>query len=148
MERQASYRERLPSEIARLRKDSRHYRRIHLFMQWTLFITSAAISAVTAWFDPPQPAKGTLIVLGFTVTVVTAAAGYFKPRERAFNLQQTADSIEQHATAIELGIPPYSEDNETANLKSFATTVEALRAEQRMREQQLDQPQQGQQAVI
>lgn len=117
-------------------------------MQWTLFITSAAISAVTAWFDPPQPANGTLIVLGFTVTVVTAAAGYFKPRERAFNLQQTADSLEQHATAIELGISPYSEEDETVNLKSFATTVEALRAEQRMREQQLDQPQQGQQGVI
>ncbi|MEV7445633.1 DUF4231 domain-containing protein [Streptomyces sp. NPDC091204] len=147
-ERQASYKERLPGEIARLRSDSRHYRRIHLLMQWILFLASSAITAVTAWFDPPQPAKGVLIALGFTVTVVTAAAGYFKPRERAFNLQQTADSIEQHATAIELGIAPYGDADEVANLKSFTTTVEALRAEQRMREQQLDQPQQGQQEVI
>jgi HPt (histidine-containing phosphotransfer) domain-containing protein len=62
-----------------------------------------------------------------------------------FNLQQTADSIEQHATALELGIAPYSHPDENVNLESFATTVEGLRAEQRMREQQLDQQQQPQQ---
>ncbi|WP_329066337.1 SLATT domain-containing protein [Streptomyces sp. NBC_01429] len=148
MDRQASYKEHIPGEIARLRKESRHYRRVHLLMQWLLFISSASISAVTAWYDPPQPAKGALIALGFTVTVITAAAGYFKPRERAFNLQQTADSMDQHTTALELGIAPHTETDDRANLESFATTVEGLRADQRMREQQLDQPQQGQQAVI
>jgi hypothetical protein len=148
MDRQASYRERLPAEMGRLRKESRRYRRMHLLMQWMLFVTSAAISGVTAWYDPPQPAKGVLIGLGFTVTVITAAAGYFKPRERAFNLQQTADSIEQHSTALELGIAPYSDADQSKNLELFATTIEGLRSEQRMREQQLDQPQQGQQQVI
>ncbi|NEC75209.1 DUF4231 domain-containing protein [Streptomyces rochei] len=147
-DRQASYKERIPGEILRLRKESRHYRRLHLLMQWILFISSAAISAVTAWYDPPQPAKGVLIGLGATVTVITAAAGYFKPRERAFNLQQTADSIEQHTTALELGIAPYSAADEKGNLALYATTIEGLRAEQRMREQQLDQPQQGQQSVL
>jgi hypothetical protein len=117
-------------------------------MQWLLFVSSAAISAVTAWYDPPQPGKGVLIALGFTVTVITAAAGYFKPRERAFNLQQTADSIEQHTTALELGIAPYKQADVRESLEAFATTVEGLRAEQRMREQQLDQPQQGQQQVL
>jgi hypothetical protein len=148
LDRQASYKERIPGEIARLRKESRYYRRVHLFMQWLLFVSSAAISAVTAWYDPPQPGKGVLIALGFTVTVITAAAGYFKPRERAFNLQQTADSIEQHTTALELGIAPYKQADVRESLEAFATTVEGLRAEQRMREQQLDQPQQGQQQVL
>ncbi|WP_217710488.1 DUF4231 domain-containing protein [Streptomyces sp. NA04227] len=148
IERQSSYRERLPGEIARLRVESAHYRRLHLFMQWLLFVGSAAVSGVTAWYDPPQPAKGILIVLGSIVTVVTAASGYFKPRERAFNLQQTADSMEQHITALELGIAPYNYVDDEANMESFATTVERLRAEQRMREQQLDQPQQGQREVI
>ncbi|MCF6525678.1 SLATT domain-containing protein [Streptomyces sp. JJ36] len=147
-DRQSSYKERIPGEIARLRKESRHYRRQHLFMQWLLFVCSAAISGVTAWYDPPQPGKGVLIGLSFTVTVITAAAGYFKPRERAFNLQQTADSIEQQATALDLGIAPYNHSDEKANLESFATTVEGLRADQRMREQQLDQPQQGQHQVM
>ncbi|MGW4024448.1 hypothetical protein, partial [Streptomyces sp. NPDC005009] len=104
--------------------------------------------SVTAWYDPPQPGKGILIGLGFTVTVITAASGYFKPRERAFNLQQTADSIEQHTTALELGISPYDATDERGNLTQYATVIEGLRADQRMREQQLDQPQQGQQQVI
>ncbi|WP_093764418.1 SLATT domain-containing protein [Streptomyces sp. F-7] len=148
VDRQASYVERIPAEIARLRMESRHYRRLHLVMQWMLFVTSAAISAVTAWYDPPQPGKGILIGLGFTVTVITAASGYFKPRERAFNLQQTADNIEQHTTALELGISPYDAVDESENLTHYATLIEGLRADQRMREQQLDQPQQGQQQVI
>ncbi|MFF4664654.1 SLATT domain-containing protein [Streptomyces sp. NPDC001282] len=147
-DRQASYKEKLPVEVTRLRRESTHYRRLHLLMQWILFFSSAGVSAVTAWYDAPQPAKGVLIGLGFVVTVVTAATGYFKPRERAFNLQQTADSIQQHATALELGIAPYNAPEEAVNLELFATTVESLRAEQRMREQQLDQPQQGQQQVI
>ncbi|MFG2823096.1 SLATT domain-containing protein [Kitasatospora sp. NPDC048365] len=147
LERQASYKERIPGEVGRLRKESRYYRRVHLLMQWLTFICSAAISAVTALYDLPQPGKGLLIALAFIVTVVTGAVGYFKPRERAFNLQQTADSIEQHVTALDLGIAPYTHDD-GVNLESFATTVEGLRAEQRMREQQLDQPHQGQQEVI
>lgn len=147
VERQASYRERTPGEVDRLRKESRHYRRVHLFMQWLLFVSSAGITAITAWYDPPQPGKGALIGLGFTITVITAAVGYFKPRERAFNLQQTADNMEQHVTALDLGIAPYMH-GETVDLELFATNVENLRVEQRKREQQLDQPHQGQQDVI
>jgi hypothetical protein len=56
--------------------------------------------------------------------------------------------MEQHITALELGIAPYNNVDDGVNMESFATTVEGLRAEQRMREQQLDQPQQGQQEVI
>ncbi|MEU7117092.1 SLATT domain-containing protein [Streptomyces zaomyceticus] len=147
VERQASYKERTPAEVGRLRKESRHYRRVNLWMQWLLFMSSAGIAAVTAWYDPPQPGKGALILLGFTITVITAANGYFKPRERAFNLQQTADNIEQNVTALDLGIAPYTQED-AVNLELFATTVESMRVEQRRREQQLDQPHQGQQEVI
>ncbi|MER5681078.1 SLATT domain-containing protein [Streptomyces sp. NPDC002238] len=147
VERQASYKERTPAEVHRLQKESRHYRRIHLWMQWIIFFSSAGVTAITAWYDPPQPGKGALIALGFTITVITAAVGYFKPRERAFNLQQTADNIEQHVTALDLGIAPYVQADD-ANLELFATNVESLRVEQRKREQQLDQPHQGQQEVV
>ncbi|MFE3901347.1 SLATT domain-containing protein [Streptomyces sp. NPDC059153] len=147
VERQASYKERTPAEVERLRKESRYYRRVHLWMQWLLFFSSAGVSAITAWYDPPQPGKGALIFLGFTITVITAAVGYFKPRERAFNLQQTADNIEQHVNAIDLGIAPYVQAD-AANLELFATNVENMRVEQRKREQQLDQPHQGQQEVV
>lgn len=142
LDRQASYKEWIPAEIARLRQEARHHRRLHLLSQWTLFVCSAGISGLTAWYDIPQPGKGALIFLGFTVTLTTAAVGYFKPRERAFYLQQTADEVEQHATALDLGIAPYTQ-NEKVNLAKFANTVEVLRSEQRKREQQLEQSHQS-----
>ncbi|EXU69497.1 hypothetical protein Z951_02890 [Streptomyces sp. PRh5] len=147
-DRQHSYRESIPQEIDRLRGETRRYRRVHNFFQWGLFSASVAISVTTAIYDPPQPGKGILIGLGAFVSFTTAITGYFKFRERAFNLQQTADAIEQHVTAYDLAIAPYNQADETANLERLAETVESLRVEQRKREQQLEQPHQGQQEVI
>ncbi|MFD9816977.1 DUF4231 domain-containing protein [Streptomyces sp. NPDC059080] len=146
-ERQYSYREVIPREIDRLRAESATYRRRHNWLQWTLILCSAAIPAVTALDDPPQPGKGILIGLGAAVSVITSVMGYFKFKERGFNLQQTADAIEQHTTALDLAIAPYNRD-ERENLELFAETVETLRIDQRKREQQLDQPHQGQQEIV
>ncbi|MEU7206723.1 DUF4231 domain-containing protein [Streptomyces sp. NPDC045470] len=147
-ERQYSYRDTIPREIDRLRAESATYRRRHNALQWTLILCSAAIPAVAALYDPPQPGKGILIGLGAAVSVITSVMGYFKFKERGFNLQQTADAIEQHVTALELAIPPYSRSDEKENLELFAENVESLRVEQRKREQQLDQPHQGQQEIV
>ncbi|UED88071.1 DUF4231 domain-containing protein [Streptomyces profundus] len=100
-ERQYSYREAIPREIDRLRAESTTYRRRHNWLQWALILCSAAIPAVTALYDPPQPGKGILIGLGTAVSVITSVMGYFKFKERGFNLQQTADAIEQHTTALD-----------------------------------------------
>ncbi|MFH9871627.1 SLATT domain-containing protein [Streptomyces lydicus] len=147
-DRQYSYRDAIPREIDRLRGESASYRRWHNLLQWTLIIFSAAITGVTALYDTPQPGKGILIGLGGTVTVITSVMGYFKFKERGFNLQQTADAIEQHVTALDLAIAPYNLGDEKENLRLFAENVEALRVEQRKREQQLDQPHQGQQEIV
>ncbi|MFH8574004.1 DUF4231 domain-containing protein [Streptomyces sp. NPDC017993] len=147
-ERQYSYREATPREIDRLRSESATYRRWHNWLQWTLILCSATIPAVAALYDPPQPGKGILIGLGAAVSVITSIMGYFKFKERGFNLQQTADAIEQHTTALDLAIAPYNHADEKENLERFAENVEALRIEQRKREQQLDQPHQGQQEVV
>lgn len=146
--RQYSYRDSIPQEIERLRAESASYRRRHNWLQWTLVLCSAAIPAIAALYDPPQPGKGILVGLGAAVSVITSVMGYFKFKEWGFNLQQTADAIEQHATALELGIAPYGHSDEQQNLTLFAVNVEALRIEQRKREQQLDQPHQGQQEVV
>ncbi|MFF3764509.1 DUF4231 domain-containing protein [Streptomyces sp. NPDC001922] len=147
-ERQYSYRDAIPREIDRLRAESATYRRWHNWLQWTLILCSAAIPAVTALYDPPQPGKGILIGLGAAVSVITSVMGYFKFKERGFNLHQTADAIEQHTTALDLAITPYNHPDEKENLGLFAENVESLRIEQRKREQQLDQPHQGQQEVV
>ncbi|GAA5615142.1 hypothetical protein Spla01_06347 [Streptomyces platensis] len=147
-DRQYSYRDAIPREIDRLRGESASYRRWHNWLQWTLVICSAAVTGVTALYDPPQPGKGILIGLGGAITVITSVMGYFKFKERGFNLQQTADAIEQEVTALDLAIAPYNLSDEKENLELFAERVEALRIEQRKREQQLDQPHQGQQEVV
>jgi hypothetical protein len=147
-DRQYSYRETIPQEIERLRRETRRYRRVHNFFQWSLFVASVTMSVTAAIYDPPQPGKAILIGLGAFVSFTTAVTGYFKYRERAFNLQQTADAIEQHVTAFDLAIAPYNQADETINLERLAENVETLRVEQRKREQQLEQPHQGQQEVI
>ncbi|WP_329204985.1 DUF4231 domain-containing protein [Streptomyces sp. NBC_00683] len=147
-ERQYSYRETIPHEIDRLRRETRRYRRVHNFFQWSLFVTSTAMSVSAALYDPLQPGKGILIALGAFISFTTAITGYFKFRERAFNLQQTADAIEQHVTAYDLTISPYNHKQEQINLERLSEAVENLRVEQRKREQQLEQPHQGQNEVI
>ncbi|MFF3863637.1 DUF4231 domain-containing protein [Streptomyces sp. NPDC002209] len=142
--RQFAYKELLPQEIARLGAESRRYRRWHNTLQMGLIVCSAGITAASAVYDPPQPGKGIIILLGASVTVITAVSGFFKFRERGFNLQQTADEIEQHLTALNLSIAPYNQVSEEDNLRQFTAAVEGLRTEQRKREQQLDQPHQQQ----
>ncbi|MFF2252489.1 SLATT domain-containing protein [Streptomyces sp. NPDC058142] len=147
-DRQHSYRESIPQEIDRLRRETRRYRRVHNFFQWGLFLASVAMMVTTAVYEQPQPGQAILIGLGAFVSLTTAVTGYFKYRERAFNLQQTSDAIEQHVTAYDLAIPPYNQQDEAANLEKLAENVEVLRVEQRKRQQQLEQPNQGQQEVI
>ncbi|MFD3739675.1 SLATT domain-containing protein [Streptomyces sp. NPDC058629] len=147
-ERRYAYRDAIPAEIERLQAEGLRYRRWHNGFQWLLILCSAAIPAVAALYDPPQPGKGLLIGLGAAVSVITSAMGYYKFRERSFNLQQTADSIAQHLSALDLSIAPYGDVDEAQDLMRFAETVELLRDEQRKREQQLDQPHQAQQGTI
>ncbi|MGE7388142.1 DUF4231 domain-containing protein [Streptomyces sp. NPDC004126] len=147
-ERRDSYREHVPRVIDRLRQDTRLYRRIHNWFQWGVFFASVGTTATTAFWETPQPGKAILIILGSFLAFATAVTGYFKFRERAYNLQQTADQVEQHATAFDLGIAPYADSDAAVNLERFAENVEMLRMEQRKREQQLEQPHQGQADVI
>ncbi|MFB6556777.1 DUF4231 domain-containing protein, partial [Streptomyces sp. NPDC056405] len=147
-EHRDGYRERIPRVIERLRRDTKFYRRIHNWFQWGVFFASVGTTATTAFWDTPQPGKTILIVLGSFLAFATAVTGYFKFRERAYNLQQTADQVEQHAMAFDLGIAPYSDADAAVNLERFAENVEMLRMEQRKREQQLEQPHQGQTDVI
>ncbi|OEJ22190.1 hypothetical protein AR457_38690 [Streptomyces agglomeratus] len=72
------------------------------------------------------------------VAASAGVSGYYKFRERSFNLQQTADSIEENTNAFHLGLAPYDSGDASVNLARLTDKVEALRVEQRRREQQLD----------
>jgi hypothetical protein len=67
--------------------------------------------------------------------------GYFKYRDRGFCLQQTADAIEREWEAIELGIGRYKRlESDEYRLEDFVEVVHQLKAEQKKRKQNLDQP--------
>ncbi|WP_329228938.1 DUF4231 domain-containing protein [Streptomyces canus] len=138
--RQFAFTESIPEELDQLRKESRHYRRRHNLFQLLIIIGSIANAGAQSFSDTTQPLKSIIIGLTMMVAICAGITGYYKFRERSFNLQQTADSIEEHANAFYLGLPPYDGTDSAANLALLTAKVEILRVEQRRREQQLDQP--------
>ncbi|MER5218315.1 DUF4231 domain-containing protein [Streptomyces sp. NPDC002838] len=146
-QRQFTYKDSLPRELDQLRTEAQHYRRIHNAFQSIIIIGSLGTTTAASLADNPGYLKWVTVGLSFTVGLSAGFTGYFKYRERSFYLQQTADAIEQHATAFELGIPPYTGD-ENDNLSKLTKEVESLRVEQRKREQQLDQPHEGRDGTV
>ncbi|WP_199838875.1 DUF4231 domain-containing protein [Streptomyces lydicus] len=145
--RQYTYKDSLPRELEQLRSEAKHYRRIHNLFQSIIIIGSLGTTTAASLAETPSYLKWVTVGLSFAVGVSAGFTGYFKYRERSFYLQQTSDAIEQHATAFELGIPPYTGD-ESENLFKLTKEVESLRVEQRKRQQQLDQPQEGRDGTV
>ncbi|WP_344385380.1 SLATT domain-containing protein [Streptomyces thermolineatus] len=147
-DRQYSYKDSIPAELDSLRKDGKKYRRKHNVAQSVIILGSLSGTAVTALADTPPPLKYWAMGITFAVGAAAGFTGYYKWRERAFYLQQTADEIEHHATAFDLGIHPYDDPDESTRLAKLAKEIELLRVEQRKREQQLDQPHEGSGEVV
>ncbi|MCK7626830.1 SLATT domain-containing protein [Streptomyces sp. RS10V-4] len=147
-DRQYSYKDAIPAELDSLRKDGRKYRRKHNLAQSVIILGSLAGTALSGLADTPAPLKYWIMGITFAVGAAAGFTGYYKWRERAFYLQQTADDIERHATAFELGIYPYDDPDENDRLAKLAKEIELLRVEQRKREQQLDQPHEGSAEVV
>ncbi|MFB6397975.1 DUF4231 domain-containing protein [Polymorphospora lycopeni] len=136
----SSYKDDVISEVERFRKQSRHYRRIHNGFQSAIIIGSLATTTVSGIALDSSPLQWIVVGTSFSVGIAAGFTGYFKYRERGFYLQQTADAIEQEWTAAELSIFRYKGLTENEQLAAFVEEVERLRAEQRKREQSLDQP--------
>ncbi|MEU3029061.1 DUF4231 domain-containing protein [Streptomyces incarnatus] len=146
-QRQFTYKDSLPRELDQLRAEAQHYRRIHNAFQSVIIIGSLGTTTAASLAETPSYLKWVTVGLSFAVGMSAGFTGYFKYRERSFYLQQTADAIDQHATAFELGIPPYAGDP-ADNLAKLTKEVEDLRVEQRKRQQQLDQPHEGRDGTV
>jgi hypothetical protein len=147
-DRQYSYKDSIPAELGSLRKDGRKYRRKNNLAQSVIILGSLAGTALSGLANTPAPLKYCIMAITFAVGAAAGFTGYYKWRERAFYLRQTADDIERHVTAFELGIYPYEDPDENARLAKLAKEIELLRVEQRKREQQLDQPHEGSAEVV
>ncbi|WP_405886876.1 DUF4231 domain-containing protein [Streptomyces longwoodensis] len=135
------YRETVPVAIDQYRSAGLRYRRVHNYFQSVIIVGSLATSTAASLAETPAPYKWITVGTSFSVGLAAGFTGYFKFRERSFYLQQTADSIEEEYGAVNLKIGRYmgTTDDEAALLE-FTERVETLKADQRRRQQQLDQP--------
>jgi len=136
------YKEEIPRTIARYREESNHYRRIANRLQIIIIVGSVLVTSATsaAGFEFGGIFKWIAPAISIVVAISAGLTGYFKFRERSFNLQQTADNIEQEFIAVELGIGYYRDKMPSEALQLFAERVELLKDEQKKRQQQLEQP--------
>ncbi len=136
------YKNQLPHLITGYQRESNRYRRIHYTTQIMIILASLLVSGLTsgltgligiggnAWIAP---------TLSLLVSFMTALTALFRFRDRGFNLQQTADSIEFEMSASELRIFDYKGLTDEQALCELAERTERLKNEQRKRQQQLEQ---------
>ncbi|MFJ4775851.1 DUF4231 domain-containing protein [Streptomyces sp. NPDC088762] len=139
------YREASQDLIAQYRKSANTNRRIHNFFQLIIITGSIVTSTLTAMNE------GSSLVLRLITSALSAlvgisagVTGYFKFRERGYNLQSTADEIEKHYNASQFMLDDYAGHGdvplpEDERLRKYAGFVERLKEEQRKRELQLEQ---------
>jgi len=137
---QRRYKEEIRSFISDYREESGRYRRTHNLLQAVIIVGSITTTSVTSAIGQEASFKWIAVCLSISVGIAAGFIGYFKFRERAMNLRQTADAIEQEFNAAELGIRRYKDLGQDQALTILAEEVEWLREEQRKREQQLEQP--------
>ncbi|WP_433546825.1 DUF4231 domain-containing protein [Streptomyces sp. CA-294286] len=139
------YREASLDLIDQYRKAANKNRRTHNVFQGIIITGSIVTSTLAAMNEgSSEVLRISAASLSALVGISAGVTGYFKFRERGYNLQSTADDIEKHYNASQFmldeyagrdGEPPLSE---AERLRIFARYVEQLKEEQRKRELQLE----------
>ncbi len=135
------YREDSVMVMEEYRSIARKYKRWHDWFQTIAIIgsvTTSAIATASVYFSAFQTMT---IAISLVVGVTTGINGYYKFRERSFNLQQASDLIEREYYSVALRVGRYSScETEAQAYHLFAQQVESIRDEQNKRQQQLEQP--------
>ncbi|MGQ4486806.1 DUF4231 domain-containing protein [Streptomyces sp. SAS_281] len=140
------YREASLDLIEQYRQGATRNRRVHNWFQVLIITGSIVTSTLVAMNEGANKALSiTTAALSALVGVSAGITGYFKFRERGYNLQSTADDIEKHYNASQFMLDDYAGPDaahplsEAERLRKFARFVERLKEEQRKRELQLEQ---------
>ncbi|MFE1466533.1 DUF4231 domain-containing protein [Nocardiopsis dassonvillei] len=137
-----SYHGEVASTIDDYRAGARKYRAIHNRFQFFIIVASSLVTFMaTASASIPILTWGAAGI-SFLVASATGITGYFKYRERAVNLQRTADELEREYNSVDISINQYrraENQGAEASLREFAEKAELIKNEQRKREQQLEQ---------
>jgi hypothetical protein len=141
------YRESTQELMNSYRNRASRNRRMNNLLQAVIIAGSIISSTLVALDQQVTPLNIAATVLSATVGISAGLSGYFKFRERGFNLQSTADEVEKHYMAVQFHLDEYEtvdpdltpEEGEKERLRRFARLVERIKEEQRKRELQLEQ---------
>jgi hypothetical protein len=136
----ARYREAMPDLVTHYRNQANKYRLFNNALQTFVIIASLAASAVAGLLGATPGERVFIVAITLATAIASSMGSFFRLRERASQLQKTADLIEIEFRAVELGIDDYDVPDRTEALRIFVTKVEKLRSEHMMRQRQLDQP--------
>lgn len=137
---QERYKENLPAIIRQMRHEANRYRNISNRFQGIIIIGSILVTSFTSAIGYAEVFKLLSASISIIVGISASFTGYFKFKERSFNLQRTADALEQEYVAVELLIGSYKGKTPEEALILLAERAEFLKEEQKKREQQLEQP--------
>lgn len=143
--RRISYKEDTLADINELRMESKRYRSVNNILQGILIVGSLAATGSAGVGAILEEIRWAVMAVTFLVGISSGFMAYFKYKERSFYSQQTADAIEQEWDAYEIGVGRFKRftqspaDQENA-LADLVEEVHRLKAEQKKREQNLEQP--------
>lgn len=142
-QRRSIYKDDTNRDIELFRRDSRRYRRINNVFQSLVIVGSLFAASMSSLAVEQENFRWATVVSTFLVGISAGFTGYFKFKDRGFYLQQTADALEHEWSIYDLGIGRYKRLEPEDALADFVEEVERIKAEQRQREQNLDQPSDG-----
>lgn len=138
--RRKSYREEAVFYVEELRKESGFYRKVSNFVQGVVIVGSLLGSFVAASSFFVREYSWFVAANSLAIGIASGFAGYWKYKERSFYAQQTADLIEHEIESFDLEIGRYETGSAGDKNLSFSKEILRLRQDQKMREQNLDQP--------
>lgn len=141
--RRIAYKEEAASYVEDLRKESKYYRNVSNFVQVIIIVGSLVGSAAAASSYFIREYSWFVALNSLAIGIASGFAGYWKYKERSFYSQQTADAIEHEIESLELGIGRYTSEKPNERSLLFSQEILRLRQDQKMREQNLDQPSSG-----
>ncbi|TDC10926.1 DUF4231 domain-containing protein [Nonomuraea longispora] len=142
-QRRSIYKDDTSRDIEIFRRDSRRYRRINNAFQSLVIIGSLFAASMSSLAVEQENFRWATVVATFLVGISAGFTGYFKFKDRGFYLQQTADALEHEWSIYDLSIGRYKRLKPEDALADFVEEAERIKAEQRQREQNLDQPSDG-----
>lgn len=136
------YKDNLKEAIREYQTKANSNRWVYFTLQMIIIAASLLVGGLTSGLSNFITIFGSHLLapgLSFGVSFLTAMITLFRPRERSYNLQQTADAIQYEIDCATRRIYGYKGLSSEQVYVKLAEEVEKLRYEQRKRQQQLEQ---------